>query len=186
MKYNYTVYRSDRKTVAIQIKNGSLIVRAPRIISDKSIAEFVNQHSEWIEKHMSEVQKRAEELKGCQPLTENEIHELAKRAVEVIPPKVEHYAKLLGVTYGRITVRMQKTRWGSCSRSGNLNFNCLLMLAPDDVLDSVIVHELCHRKEMNHSARFYREIARVMPDYEEKRAWLSVHGDALMARGGKI
>ena len=92
-----------------------------------------------------------------------------------------HYAPLVGVSYGRITIRCQRTRWGSCSSKGNLNFNCLLMLAPPEVLDCIVVHELCHRKEMNHSQRFYAEVLRVMPDYRERYKWLKENGHMLMA-----
>ncbi len=93
-----------------------------------------------------------------------------------------HFAPLVGVSYGRITIRNQRTRWGSCSGKGNLNFNCLLMLAPPEVLDYVVVHELCHRKEMNHSPRFWAEVARVLPDYQQRRRWLKEHGGALVQR----
>jgi predicted metal-dependent hydrolase len=86
------------------------------------------------------------------------------------------------VTYGRITVRNQRTRWGSCSSKGNLNFNCLLMLAPPDILDYVVVHELCHRKEMNHSPKFWAEVAKVIPDYKERQKWLRTEGSNIMRR----
>ena len=85
------------------------------------------------------------------------------------------------MTYGRVSVRCQKTRWGSCSSKGNLNFNCLLMLTPDGVIDSIVVHELCHRKVMNHSGRFYAEVLKVMPDYAEHHGWLKEHGEMLLA-----
>ena len=88
----------------------------------------------------------------------------------------------MGVTYGRITIRNQKTRWGSCSAKGNLNFNCLLMLVPEDVRDYVVIHELAHRKYMNHSKNFWHEVESFMPDYNEKRKWLRAHGDELMQR----
>ena len=77
---------------------------------------------------------------------------------------------------------MQKSRWGSCSAKGNLNFNCLLMRAPEEILDYVIVHELCHRKEMNHSDRFWAEVEKVMPSYKERRKWLKDHGNELMKK----
>ena len=92
------------------------------------------------------------------------------------------FAPLVGVTYGRITIRSQHTLWGSCSSKGNLNFNCLLMLTPPEVLDYVVVHELCHRKEMNHSARFRAEVEHVLPDYEIQRKWLRENGTALIFR----
>ena len=88
----------------------------------------------------------------------------------------------MGVTYGRITIRSQHTLWGSCSSKGNLNFNCLLMLTPPEVLDYVVVHELCHRKEMNHSARFWAEVEHVLSDYEIRRKWLRENGTALISR----
>lgn len=185
-KMNYTVIRSDRKTLAIQIKQKEVIVRAPRRVRDADIKRFVETHRDWIEKQMTLAEKREEKLERIEPLSEKEISELVDKAYEVIPKKVELYANALGVTYGKVSVRMQKTRWGSCSGKGNLSFNCLLMLAPEAVLDSVIIHELCHRKEMNHSARFYREIEKIMPDYKAQRAWLCENGDELMRLGGKM
>ena len=115
-------------------------------------------------------------------LTEAEIDELKARAAEVIPARVSYYAQIVGVEYGRITIRCQKTRWGSCSSKGNLNFNCLLMLAPPEVLDSVVVHELCHLKEMNHSKAFYDEVLRAYPNYKQDHQWLKEHGSELMSR----
>ena len=182
----YTVIKSGRKTLAIQLKGTDVIVRAPYRAKEADISSFVDMHRDWIEKHLADMKKRSEKLSAFDKLSEAEISELVKKATDVIPKRVEHYAALLGVTYGRITVRIQKTRWGSCSRNGNLSFNGLLMLAPDEVLDSVIVHELCHRKEMNHSKRFYSEIEKIMPDYKERRAWLREHGEELMKMGGRI
>ena len=78
----------------------------------------------------------------------------------------------MGVTYGKVTLREQKTRWGSCSSNGNLNFNWKLALMPDEILYYVIVHELAHRIEMNHSERFWKIVEEVLPDYRERRKWL--------------
>ena len=100
----------------------------------------------------------------------------------MLPLRTAVYAEVMGVTPAKVRISSAKTRWGSCSAKGNLNFNALLMLMPKEVIDYVVVHELCHLREMNHSDRFYREIARVMPDYEERQRWLRENGAALMAR----
>jgi predicted metal-dependent hydrolase len=110
---------------------------------------------------------------------------LAQQAKAHLPKRVAYFAARIGVTYGRITIRNQTSRWGSCSDQGNLNFNCLLMLAPASVQDYVVVHELCHRKEMNHSARFWAEVEKIVPDYKVQRAWLKENGGALIARMGR-
>ena len=115
-------------------------------------------------------------------LTSEDLRQLAKKAVSVIPLRVSYYARLMGVTYGNITIRAQRTRWGSCSQKGNLNFNCLLMLTPPEVIDSVVVHELAHRRQMNHSKQFYEEIYKVYPDYDRWNRWLKENGDIIMKR----
>ncbi len=177
--------RSPRRTFSAEIRQGRLIVRAPASATDEDIARFIRQHQRWIDTHLEKAQTREQELKDIRRLTSEEVKALAKRAGEIIPARVAHYAPLIGVRYGRITIRCQRTRWGSCSAKGNLSFNCLLALAPPEVLDSVIVHELCHRKEMNHSARFYAEVRRVLPDYDARNKWLKENGEALMARLGE-
>ena len=109
---------------------------------------------------------------NVEKLTSEEIKTLAEQALKLIPQRVEYFSRQVGVDYGRITIRNQKTRWGSCSSKGNLNFNCLLMLALAEILDYVVVHELCHRKEMNHSKAFWAEVEKVLPDYRESVKWL--------------
>ena len=176
------IIRSSRRTLGMEIKQGVLIVRAPYFVSNRAIDKFVNSNYTWIEKRLKKLEEQEQKLDGIEPLTEEELKQLVKEAKEVIPPRVAYYAERIGVTYNRISIRCQKTRWGSCSARGNLNFNCLLMLAPVEVLDSVIVHELCHRKEMNHSDRFYREVLKVYPEYHKWNRWLKENGKLLMAR----
>ena len=180
----YELIRSDRKTLGIQIREGRLIVRAPRRASKGEIERFLDRHRAWIESHLAESRAKEAAKASVPRLTPEELRELATRALEVIPRRVAHYAPLIGVQYGRITIRNQRTRWGSCSSKKNLNFNCLLMLAPPEVTDSVVVHELCHLKEMNHSRRFYAEVLRVFPDYPKWDKWLKENGAALLARIG--
>ncbi len=175
----YRVIRSGRKTLSLQIKDGELLVRVPYRTRDGEITAFIERHRDWIDKHYgAAVERQARAVK----LTVEELKELADRALAVIPERVAHFARLLNLSYGRITIRNQRTRWGSCSGKGNLNFNCLLMLAPAEVLDSVVVHELCHLKEMNHSSRFYALVEGIYPDYHRCHAWLKENGQALLAR----
>lgn len=179
------IIRSNRRTLSLQVKNsGQVIVRAPRNASIKEIEAFVRKNSAWLKKHLALVEKdlAAAAASPVQPLTMDEIRALADEAMRVIPARTAHFAPLVGVRYGRITIRNQKTRWGSCSSKGNLNFNCLLMLAPPEVLDYVVVHELCHRREMNHSPRFWAEVAKIIPDYKKHEQWLKTEGTKLMRR----
>lgn len=175
----YKIVRSHRKTLCLEITGEGLLVRAPFRATDADIRAFVESKQKWIETHL---RKSAAGAFNAAKLTEEELRKLAADALRVIPQRVAYYAPRIGVTYGRITIRNQRTRWGSCSSKGNLNFNCLLMLAPPEVLDSVVVHELCHRKEMNHSSRFYAQVLRVFPDYHRWNQWLKENGSALMAR----
>lgn len=176
------IIRSGRKTFAIEIKNNKLVVRAPYSASDAAINELLRKNQKWIDTHIQKSQARQAAVQDIPKLTDAELRELGKRAADVIAQRVAYYAPIVGASYGRITIRCQKTRWGSCSAKGNLNFNCLLMLAPPEVLDSVVVHELCHRLEMNHSDRFYAQVLRVFPRYFECRRWLKENGAGLMAR----
>ena len=177
----YELIRSNRRTIGAEIKEGRLIIRAPKRASRREIEAFIAKHTEWIEKNLARAKARQREMESIRKLTPEEMKKLAKEASEVIPARVAYYAPLIGVDYGRVTIRSQKSRWGSCSAKGNLNFNCLLMLAPPEVLDSVVVHELCHRKEMNHSPNFYAEVYRVFPEYKKWHRWLKEHGNNLMA-----
>ena len=176
-RIDYTLIRSARKTVSLQLGlDGELVVRAPNRMPKREIDRFVESKRDWVEKHLSR-------LPEAQPkLTEEELRKLARHAKEVLPEIAAYYAPLVGVDYGRITIRTQHTRWGSCSAQGNLNFNCLLMLTPDDVIEYVVVHELCHRKEMNHSARFWAEVEKVLPNYRQSRRWLKDNGGVLIGR----
>lgn len=177
------VIRSNRKTVAIQVNSDlSVTVRAPYSASEKDIEEILKKKEAWISRHIEKIKKTKErfEAEPTEKLTREKVIALAEEALKVIPERVEYFAKVIGVTYGKITVRNRKTRWGSCSSKGNLNFNCLLMLAPPEVLDYVVVHELCHRKQMNHSKAFWLEVEKVLPNYKEVRKWLKEEGSQMI------
>jgi predicted metal-dependent hydrolase len=183
IKTEYDIIRSSRKTLSLQMKpDGHLVVRAPHRTSDRQIRQFVENNSAWIQKHreLIEQRRRQEEMNPPPAITKETLERLRSLASETIPPRVSYYANLMGVSYGRITIRAQKSRWGSCSAKGNLNFNCLLMLTPPEVQNYVIVHELCHRKQMNHSPAFWREVEQIMPEYRRHRLWLKKNGGALI------
>ena len=177
-----SVIKSNRKTISIQVKLNEVIVRVPTKMKEKEIERFVESKRSWIEKHLRSVSEKQKLLENIEPYSEEEIKEFTKKAKEIIPPKVEFYANKIGVTYNKITIRCQRTRWGSCSSKGNLNFNCLLILLPDEIIDSVIVHELCHRKQMNHSAKFYDEVEKAFPNYKQCHAWLNKNSGKYMSR----
>lgn len=177
------VIRSNRRTISLEITSaGEILVRAPRRMPEADIRAFVESKKSWIAKHLQKREQEMELLQEEGRFTEREIQRLKLLAKQIIPEKVAYYARLMKVTYGRITIRKQKTRWGSCTREGNLNFNCLLMMAPPEVLDYVVIHELCHRIEMNHSANFWAQVEKMMPDYKIPRRWLKEHGTGLMMR----
>ena len=176
------IIKSNRKTIAVEINSEGIFVKAPINMRDDEIAAFLETKKGWIDKHLQIVAERRERMNNVKPYTMEEIHALADKALQIIPEKVKRYAAMLGVDYGRITIRNQRSRWGSCSSTGNLNFNCLLMEFPDEVIDSVVVHELCHRKHMNHSPQFYAEIEKVFPQYEQCRKWLKDNGGLVLSR----
>ena len=179
---DYQIIRSRRRTIGIEVKPEGVIVRAPLRASKLQIQKVVDRHSDWIHTKLSHVQAQKDEALREGILSPSDIRDLADQARTYIPGRVAFYAPMIGVHPGRITIRKQKTRWGSCSSKGNLNFNCLLMLAPPQVIDSVVVHELCHLKEMNHSRQFYQEVVRVFPEYHQWDRWLKEHGGAILRR----
>lgn len=177
---NIKIIRSKRKTVSIEItKDSDIVVRAPYFMREADIERFVSSKSDWLAKHLENSQRNARE-RAKTSLTDEQIRDLTEKAKKELPERVAYYAGIIGVKYGRITIRRQKTRWGSCSSKGNLNFNCLLMLTPNEVIDYVVVHELCHLKQLNHSEKFWREVARVMPDYKIYEKWLKENGSKLI------
>ena len=140
MQGKIQIIRSNRRSLGLEINaKGEIIARAPYHLKERDIWNFVESKSQWIEKHLKQKECDQEilEIEGC--FSKEEIDKLVKLAKVIIPEKVAYYARILSVSYGRISIRKQKSRWGSCSREGNLNFNCLLMMAPPEVMDYVVV-----------------------------------------------
>ena len=180
---NVKIIRSNRKTLAIQINPDlSVTVRAPMYAPQSDIERILREKEGWIQKHIEKIRDMEEKRKKTQGekgeygesveseyLTNEEIKKLADKALQHIPKRVSYYAKQIGVTYGKITIRNQKTRWGSCSSKGNVNFNYQLYYMPRELMDYVIIHELSHRRHMNHSAEFWQEVEKYCKTYRECR-----------------
>lgn len=182
MNINVKNIRSNRKTLSIELRPNEIIARTPMRMKEKEILNFIESKKDWIDKHLTKLNERQKVLNDLKPFTQEEIKQFTAKAKLDIPKRVEYYAKIIGVDYNRITIRCQRTRWGSCSSKGNLNFNCLLVLLPDEIIDSIVVHELCHMKQMNHSARFYAEIDKVFPNYKKCHLWLKQNGGMYLDR----
>lgn len=182
-EYNVEVRRSKRKSAAIKITaDMQIVVFVPLYVSDNEIEKMVILKSKWIDEHMLKVQSRIDERSKLEKITFEQVKELADQAVEYIPKRVKYYAEKENFVYNKITIKNLVSRWGSCSTKGNLNFNCLLMLTPDYVIDYIVVHELCHLREMNHSEKFWAEVEKIMPDYQRAELWLKQNGGNLISR----
>lgn len=183
----YEIIRSDRKSLGLSIDpEGNVRVRIPKRVTTQTALDFVKRQQTWILHNYLKQMERADERKRQReecPYTPEELAGAERyfraRAKSYFPSRAAFFAKQMEVTYGTISIRDQKTRWGSRSSTGTLSFNWRLMLAPKEVLDYVVVHELAHIKEMNHSKAFWKEVEKVLPDYEERRKWLKEHGSEL-------
>ena len=165
----YKVIKSSRKTISLEIsRNADVIVRAPYGTKDKFIEEFVNSHKSWIEKHLDNRLEKAEMFKNA----DENSQALKKAAREYIYKRAEEFAKIMNVKYSGIKITSAKTRFGSCSGKNSLCFSYILMLYPKEAIDYVIVHELAHTVEHNHSKRFYKIIEKYLPDYKQRERTL--------------
>ena len=166
---DYEIIYSNRRTLSLCVKHGRLIVRAPAKTPKKKIEETVNSHRAWIEKH---IEKQREKKEKFDSLTEEEIKALRKSAKQVLTAKTEYFSKIMGLKYGRISITGAKTRFGSCSSAGNISYSYRLMLYPEEAIDYVVVHELAHLLQMNHSPSFYSIIEAALPDYKRRKMLL--------------
>lgn len=186
LRLTCTIHFSDRKTMGLEIKkDASIHVRAPFYAKPKQVEAFILDHKDWILKNYHKMSQRLVNDKPdtLTPYRQQQISQLEKRfrtaAKIYIPNRCAELQKLTGGTYKKITIRNQKTRWGSCSQTGTLSFNYRLMMADPDIIDYVIIHELCHLTHMNHSKEFWNMVGRIMPDYLQKKNWLKAHGHEL-------
>ncbi|MCI8638692.1 MAG: M48 family metallopeptidase [Coprococcus sp.] len=165
------VVRSSRRSVALEVRpDGTVFARIPHNFPDQELKEFCRKHERWILKKYGQTKRRtdapaSERIPKTDQLSLEEIEKIKSKFSE----RVSHYCSVMEVSAGRITIRNQKTRWGSCSAKGNLNFNYKLCYLPEELLDYVVVHELAHRRHMNHSQLFWEEVEKYCPGYRECR-----------------
>lgn len=161
----YRIVRSKRKTVALEVsRTGEVLVRAPHRMDVARIETFVTQHEAWIKEKSALVEER---LRRHPLPTAEEEKILRHNAKEYLPPRVAVWAERMGVDYAGIKINFAATRFGSCNRKNGLNFSARIMQYSPHAIDYVIVHELAHIREHNHSPRFWAIVARYMPDYRE-------------------
>ncbi len=171
------VIRSARKSIGLEVRGEETVyVRIPAGLPDPELKRFIEERRQWIFEKTSLVQKRKDNRveTGATPpeaLSPEEIRKITER----FSSRVQYYSRRMGVTVGRITIRNQKTRWGSCSAKGNLNFNYQLYYLPEELLDYVVVHELAHRRYMNHSEAFWNEVEKYCPSYRQCRERLKIY-----------
>lgn len=170
LPFSPRVIRSDRKTLGLQVdRDGTLTVRAPKHATRREIEEAIRSHEAWIRR----AQEKQLALASARPEpTAEETARLRAAAKAALPDKVARYARLMGVEPTRVTVTQARTRFGSCSGKNAVSFSCYLMRYPEAAIDYVVVHELAHIRHHNHSAAFWAEVEKWLPDYRKRRALL--------------
>ena len=169
-KFPYRIIRSDRKTLGLEIGAGpEVLVRAPRRASQAQIEAFVERYREWV---LQKLEKRRAFLEKHPEPTGEQLKIWMARAQAVIPDRVAHYARMMGVVPTGIRFTKNKARIGSCCQKNRISFSCRLMGYPTEVLDYVIVHELAHILHKNHGPAFWQMVGAVLPDYRQRRAML--------------
>ncbi len=163
------IQRSMRKTLALQVRNSQIIVKAPMFVTKKIILDFIDKHKSWIERKITNQQKSVIDIE--------KIDEYKKLAKKILPMRVEQLANRFWYNYKSIKINSAKTRWGSCTSQKNLNFTFRLVLTPPEIIDYVICHELAHLKEMNHSKAFRNEVEKMDKNYKKHDRWLKDNWD---------
>ncbi len=169
---DFELIRSGRRSVSVEItREGRVVVRAPERMPMRDIERLIAEKQVWIEKHLEMQKKRPSEY-DLDLYSKEQTDALKTKARACIPSMLERYAPLVGVSYGKVKINRAKGRFGSCSTKSDLNFSCFLMLYPQSAVEYVVVHELCHILEHNHSRRFWAQVERVLPDYKEREKLL--------------
>ena len=168
---SYELIRSRRRTLALEItRDCRVLVRAPLRLSQAKIDAFVESHAAWIQTHLE--QQRQRMTSAPPPPTPADILALKAKARAVLPEKVAYWSEKMGIRPTGLKITTARKRYGSCSGKNSLCFSCFLMDCPEEAIDLVVVHELCHIREKNHGPAFYALLARYLPDYKERKKLL--------------
>lgn len=146
---------------------GRVVLSGPLRASQRSIEKFLRLHAGWIEKNVKKLAK----LKPVseKSFTRTQYLKNKEAARKLVKERLAHFNKLYGYKYNRVSITNPKTRWGSCSDKGNMSFSARIVLLPQELQDYIVVHELCHLKELNHSKDFWALVERAIPNYKELR-----------------
>jgi predicted metal-dependent hydrolase len=167
MSIAYTIIRSKRaRRIHLSVAPGGIVrITVPLALPTRRIATCIGQYAQWIER----AQKKMMHVKTV-PVRGRRDYKHHKEAARVlIAERVAYWSAQYGFTYARIAIKDTTRAWGSCSARGNLNFSYKLLFLPRELMDYVIVHEVCHLKEQNHSHRFWAQVAHAVPDYQQRR-----------------
>ena len=173
MTLNYTLKFSRKaKKIRLTVKhNGEIILTVPKRASVQVARRFLNSKTNWILNKL-EFFKKFPQVKRSKP-SKHEYLKQKKMAQALALQKVTYWNKIYNFKIGRISIRNQTTRWGSCSKKGNLNFNFKIVFLPEALVDYLVVHELCHLQEFNHSRKFWMLVAKTIPDFKLKKQALA-------------
>lgn len=170
MNVQYTLIRAKRKSIGIRISStGEIVVRAPQYTSEQEIEAVLQRHSDWIEKNQKKILARQ---MWFESLDRKQTNQLRKMAKERLSQKTAYFASRMGLTYQSISITSAKQRLGSCSADGRICYSLYLLMYPDAAIDYIVVHELAHLIELNHSKDFYKVIECYLPDWQERKKLL--------------
>jgi len=167
IEYTHKISAHSRGTRISVGVEGNVVVTTPRAASMAAVEKFVAKYASWIERHVARAR-----LRTVMRIPRKDVAGLKKKALAIAEERCKFFAKVYGLEYKKISIRSQKSRWGSCSAAGNLSFNYKIVALPSETADYIIVHEICHLAEMNHSKKFWDLVAQTVPNHQELRKQL--------------
>jgi len=163
IEYTLKIIKRSKRLRIIVKPGGDVIVSKPRLVPQYFVEKFIIQKSEWLLTKIEEMKKIPKRKTAKE--SKEDFEKYKKIALEIATRKVEKFSKIYNFKYNNISIKNQSTRWGSCSKKGNLNFNYKIALLSDELADYLVVHEICHLGEFNHSKKFWNLVAKAAPNY---------------------